>query len=87
MPKTAQYRYWPLTITGLVMLVGYLDRINLAVAAPVLSKDLQLEPGQMGLLFSVFLIGYAVMPAPGGFLADKFGARLAGFQFSRLLRP
>lgn len=75
MPKTAQYRYWPLTITGLVMLVGYLDRINLAVAAPVLSKDLQLEPGQMGLLFSVFLIGYAVMPAPGGFLADKFGAR------------
>lgn len=75
MSKTANYRYWPLAITGMVMLVGYFDRINLAVVGPTLSKELGLDHAQMGWLFSIFLIGYAVMPAPGGYLADKIGAR------------
>jgi sugar phosphate permease len=74
MNKSAAYRYWPLTITGLVFFVGYLDRINLTVVAPVMSRELGLRPGQMGVLFSIFLIGYAAMPLPAGFFADKIGS-------------
>lgn len=74
MTKTAGYRYWPLTITALVFFVGYLDRINLTVVAPVMSRELGLRPGQMGILFSIFLVGYAVMPLPAGYWADKVGA-------------
>lgn len=75
MRGNALYRYWPLAIPGLFMFVGYLDRINIAVAGPTLAHDMRLDHGEMGLLFSVFLIGYAVMPVPGGYLADRIGAR------------
>ncbi len=75
MPRSATYRYWPLTITGLFMFVGYLDRINIAVAAPTFAKALHLDPSELGLVFSVFLVGYCLMPWPAGYLADKIGAR------------
>jgi MFS family permease len=74
MTKSAKYRYWPLAITGLVFFVGYLDRINLTVVAPVMSRELGLRPGQMGILFSIFLVGYAAMPLPAGFWVDKVGS-------------
>jgi ACS family D-galactonate transporter-like MFS transporter len=74
MTKSAEYRYWPLAITGMVFFVGYLDRINLAVVAPVMSRELGIKPGKMGILFSIFLIGYAIMPLPAGLMADKVGS-------------
>src|ERR1700733_2080330 len=74
MTKSAEYRYWLLAITGMVFFVGYLYRINLAVVAPVMSRELGIKPGKMGILFSIFLIGYAIMPLPAGLMADKVGS-------------
>lgn len=56
--------------------INYLDRANLAVAAPLLSKDLALSPVQMGLLFSAFAWSYAISNLPGGLFVDRFGVRL-----------
>lgn len=56
--------------------INYLDRANLAVAAPLLSKDLALSPVQMGMLFSAFAWSYAISNLPGGFIVDRFGVRL-----------
>ncbi len=56
--------------------INYVDRSNLSIVAPFLSKELGLEPVQMGLLFSAFAWSYAIANLPGGYLIDRFGSRL-----------
>ena len=56
--------------------INYVDRSNLSIVAPFLSKELDLDPVQMGLLFSAFAWSYAVANLPGGYLIDRFGSRM-----------
>jgi ACS family D-galactonate transporter-like MFS transporter len=65
-------------ITG-ATLINYLDRTVISVAAPLLSKDLQLSPAVMGLVFAAFSWTYAVSQIPGGILLDRIGVRLTYF--------
>jgi sugar phosphate permease len=61
----------------LAIAVNYIDRANLAVAAPHIMKDLSIGPAAMGLLLSGFFWTYAVMQLPYGWFVDKAGARIA----------
>jgi ACS family D-galactonate transporter-like MFS transporter len=56
--------------------INYVDRSNLSIVAPFLSKELGLDPVQMGLLFSAFAWSYAIANLPGGYLIDRFGSRV-----------
>lgn len=56
-------------------LISYLDRAALSVAAPFLTKDLGLDPAQLGIVFSSFFFGYAVFCFVGGWCADRFGPK------------
>src|SRR2546422_849806 len=56
--------------------VTYLDRVCIGTMAPAISSDLGLSPRQMGTVFSAFILGYVLFEIPGGWLADRFGARL-----------
>jgi MFS family permease len=63
---------------GLLILmhfVLFVDRINLAAAAPVIQKDLGLSNIALGIAFSAFNYSYAPFQLVGGWLADRFGAR------------
>lgn len=62
-----------------VTMVNYADRATLAIAAPVLSKDLGLSPVQMGFIFSAFGWSYVPGQLPGGWLLDRFGSKLVYF--------
>ena len=57
--------------------INYIDRANLAVAAPTMSKELGLTATDMGLILSGFFWTYAVMQLPFGYIADRVGARLS----------
>lgn len=57
--------------------IAYLDRVCIAAAAPAIKADLGLSDTQMGLVFSAFTLAYAAFEIPGGWFADRFGARLA----------
>src|SRR6478609_6224147 len=59
--------------------INYLDRTVLGIAAPSLTKDLNLTPTQMGLAFSAFSWSYAALQIPGGIFLDRFGTRLTYF--------
>lgn len=59
--------------------INYLDRSALSVAAPFIQEDLNLTPGQMGIIFSSFSIGYAIFNFVGGVASDKFGAKITLF--------
>ncbi len=62
-----------------VTMVNYADRATLAIAGPVLSRDLGLSPVQMGFIFSAFGWSYVLGQLPGGWLLDRFGSKLIYF--------
>ena len=53
----------------------FVDRVNLATAAPFLMADLGLSNTQLGLVFSAFAYPYALFQLIGGLIGDKFGPR------------
>jgi MFS transporter, ACS family, D-galactonate transporter len=65
-----------LALLLLATTINYVDRSNLSIVAPFLSKELGLDPVQMGLLFSAFAWSYAVANLPGGYVIDRFGSRM-----------
>jgi MFS family permease len=58
------------------LLISYIDRGNMATVAPVLSRQLHLDPEQMGILLSSFYLTYVIAMIPAGYLAERYGAKL-----------
>jgi sugar phosphate permease len=74
--KSASYgRWYILGLICLMYLITYLDRVNISTAAPVISKEFGFDKITMGAIFSAFVWAYALFQVPGGWLADRFGAR------------
>jgi ACS family glucarate transporter-like MFS transporter len=61
-------------LTFMVAAVAYLDRSNIAIAAPLLKEELGLSNVELGVVFSAFSLGYAATQPIAGRLADRFGA-------------
>ena len=56
--------------------ITYIDRVNISVTARHMMPALGLTEQQMGFVFSAFVIGYALFQIPGGWLGDRWGARI-----------
>jgi MFS family permease len=65
-----------LLIICMMYLILYVDRVNISTAAPLIKADLNLNNTQLGLAFSAFAYPYALFQLIGGYIGDKFGARL-----------
>jgi ACS family hexuronate transporter-like MFS transporter len=55
--------------------ISYLDRAALSIAAPLIARDLSLDPAQLGIVFSSFFFGYALFCFVGGWASDRIGAK------------
>lgn len=73
--KPTRVRWWMLSLVMVVMAINYMDRGNLAVAAPVMQKELGIDAAMMGLLFSIFAWTYALMTPFAGAFVDRIGPR------------
>jgi MFS family permease len=73
--RTLRPKYQILALIWLMMLVAYMDRVNISVAGKVIMADLHFNKAAFGFVLSAFTLGYALLQAPGGWLADRFGAR------------
>jgi MFS family permease len=65
-------------LVGLVtaaVFINYIDRGNLATAAPLLQDELHLSASQLGVLLSAFYYGYVVCMPAMGWLAERYGAK------------
>lgn len=70
------------TLLALAVFINYVDRGNLATAAPVLAKELHLSATQIGILLSSFYWTYAISQLGAGWMAERFPVRrviAAGF--------
>jgi len=63
-----------LLVTSAVF-INYIDRGNLATAAPMMQDELHLSASQLGILLSAFYYGYVVCMPAMGWLAERYGAK------------
>jgi MFS transporter, ACS family, D-galactonate transporter len=54
------------------VLINYVDRGTLSIAAPILKDDLRLSGSQLGILLSAFFWTYALFQIVSGWLVDRF---------------
>lgn len=69
-------RYVILFLIFVVTTFNYVDRATLSIAAPAMRKELGFDAVSMGLAFSAFGWAYTSMQIPGGWVLDKYGARV-----------
>jgi ACS family D-galactonate transporter-like MFS transporter len=74
--RPTRVRYGMLALVFVNVVINYLDRTNLSVAASALGKDLALSSAELGWIFSAFGWTYALLQIPGGLIADRFGPRI-----------
>jgi len=70
-------RWVVIFLAFLAIAINYIDRANLAVAAPQIEKALGIGPAEMGFILSGFFWSYALMQMPFGWFVDRVGARIA----------
>lgn len=63
--------FW-LVLLVVSILINYIDRGNLAVAAPLLKDELRLTNTQTGVLITAFFWTYTAMLAISGWIVDRF---------------
>ena len=69
-------RYNILALVFVTVVINYMDRSNISVAAAAISEELELTKVQLGLIFSAFGLTYSLLQIPGGILADHLKPRL-----------
>jgi MFS transporter, ACS family, D-galactonate transporter len=66
-----------LALLSISILINYVDRGNLSLAAPILKTELHLSTSQLGILFSAFFWTYTAFIFVSGYLVDRFNVNLA----------
>lgn len=74
MPKI---RWVMIGMCFLANMINFIDRANLAIAAPAIRADLGLDAVAMGLVLSAFFWTYALFQMPAGWFIDKMGVRIS----------
>ena len=62
----------PLILLAICVLINYVDRGNLSIAAPVIQAEFGLSPTQLGILLGAFFYTYMAMQFVVGWLVDRF---------------
>jgi MFS family permease len=74
-PPASQTRYWVVVFGMALAVLSFVDRVTIAQAAPLISRDLSLSKAQMGTVFAAFLSAYALFEVPSAWYGDRVGAR------------
>jgi len=65
----------PLLLVTLAVFINYIDRGNLATAAPLMQDQLGLSATQLGVLGSAFYYSYVPLMPVAGWFAERFGPK------------
>jgi len=55
--------------------IAFIDRTNISLALPSMSRALHMSPSQAGSAAGVFFWGYLLLQIPGGYLAQRWSAK------------
>src|SRR5690606_15306039 len=74
--KPTKIRHQMLFLIFVNVVINYMDRSNLAVAASDIGKEFKFSSVQMGLIFSAFSWTYLLFQIPGGILVKHISPRI-----------
>ncbi|ARP85027.1 MFS transporter [Bordetella genomosp. 9] len=74
--QATRSRYLIMVMLFVTVVINYLDRSNLSIAAPALKDEFGLDTVHEGLILSAFGWTYAAMQIPGGWLVDRVPPRI-----------
>jgi MFS transporter, ACS family, D-galactonate transporter len=69
-------RFLIMALLFVTVVINYLDRSNLSIAAPSIAGEFGLHPVQLGVVFSAFGWTYTPLQIPGGWLVDRVHPRV-----------
>jgi ACS family D-galactonate transporter-like MFS transporter len=69
-------RFLIMGLLFVTVVINYLDRSNLSIAAPGIASEFGLHPVQLGVVFSAFGWTYTPLQIPGGWLVDRLHPRV-----------
>lgn len=72
-PIRAVLVFWLFVLSA----IAFLDRTNISIAGPQISREFGLGNIRLGWVFSAFLVGYAASQVLAGWIAVRIGARRA----------
>jgi ACS family D-galactonate transporter-like MFS transporter len=68
-------RFVIMVLLFVCVMINYLDRSNISIAAPAMRAQLGFDTAQMGYVLSAFGWTYALCQIPGGWLVDRIAPR------------
>jgi ACS family D-galactonate transporter-like MFS transporter len=74
--RPTKRRFRIMGLLFITIVINYLDRSNISIAAPSLTAEFHLDPVQLGLVFSAFSWTYTTFQLPGGWLVDRVHPRV-----------
>ncbi|WP_176332753.1 D-galactonate transporter [Escherichia coli] len=77
--KPGRRRYLTLVMIFITVVICYVDRANLAVAAAHIQEEFGITKAEMGYVFSAFAWLYTLCQIPGGWFLDRVGSRVTYF--------
>jgi MFS family permease len=75
--RATHRRWWIVGLLFLGMLINYVDRGNLSIAAVPIMRELHLSTSMAGVTLSAFFWTYLVFQFPAGYFVDRTGLRLS----------
>ena len=73
MPERRWLRIIP--VAFVMYSIAFIDRTNISLALPSMSRDLHMDPVQAGDAAGIFFWGYLLLQIPGGYLAHRWSAK------------
>lgn len=55
--------------------IAFINRTNISLALPSMSRDLHMNPVQAGTVAGIFFWGYLLLQVPGGYLASRWSTK------------
>lgn len=72
LPSPTKKRYFIVFLLFISVVINYLDRANLSIAAPQMMKEIGFSTEQLGWIFSSWGWAYSAMQVPCGWLVDRY---------------
>ena len=78
MTKIIQAKRWRriIPVAFLMYTVAFMDRVNISFADEGMAQAFHVNQAAIGLTFGAFFAGYTILQIPGGYIADRWGAKL-----------
>ena len=73
--KPTHARYWVVGFALALAMIMYIQRVAISAAAPYITAEFHLTDTQMGWVFGIFGLSYALFEIPMGLWGDKLGVR------------